>query len=218
MRLCVEARRLQCLRSLFFVTAVARGDAIDDYVAERMRELRLPGVALAVVREGEVLAMRSYGSVDLELDVPVSEDTVFEIGSVTKQFTAAAIMMLVEDGKVRLDDSIGKHLPQLPASWRRITVRHLLTHSSGIQEYLSVPGLPEQAHAAASHDEMTRLFTRRLKLEFAPGETWSYSNSGYLLLGNIMSARAATRIGSFCASASLRPSAWTPPGAAIRAR
>lgn len=125
---------------------------------------------------------------NLELNAPVTEETVFEIGSVTKQFTSAALMMLVEEGKVGLDDSIAKHLPQLPSTWRRITVRHLLNHSSGIQEYLSVPRLAEQAHAATTHNEMTRLLGRRLKLEFAPGETWSYSNSGYLLLGNIIEA------------------------------
>ena len=167
------------------VTASARADAIDDYVHERMRELRLPGVALAVVRGGEIVTVRCFGSADLEHAVPVSEDIVFEIGSLTKQFTAIALMMLVEEGKVALDDSVTKHLPQLPPTWAKITVRHLLTHSSGIQEYLSVPGLPEQAHAA-SRDERTRLLAQKLKLEFAPGVTWSYSNSGYLLLGNII--------------------------------
>ena len=166
-------------------TASARADAIDDYVNERMRELRLPGVALAVVRGGEIVTIRCFGSADLEHAVPVSEDSVFEIGSLTKQFTAVALMMLVEEGKVALDDSVTKHLTQLPPTWAKITVRHLLTHSSGIQEYLSVPGLPEQAHAA-SRDERTRLLAQKLKLEFAPGETWSYSNSGYLLLGNII--------------------------------
>lgn len=130
--------------------------------------------------------MRSYGVANVELNTPVTEDTVFEIGSLTKQFTAAAVMMLVEEGKIGLDDALAKYLAQVPAQWRGITVRQLLTHSSGIREYLSVPGLPEQAHAAKNHDEMTRLLGQRLKLEFAPGETWAYSNSGYLLLGNII--------------------------------
>ena len=155
-------------------TASARADAIDDYVNERMRELRLPGVAVAVVRGGEIVTIRCFGSADLEHAVPVSEDIVFEIRSLTKQFTAVALMMLVEEGKVALDDSITKHLPQLPPTWAKITVRHLLTHSSGIQEYLSVPGLPEQAHAA-SRDERTRLLAQKLKLEFAPGDTYQPS-------------------------------------------
>ena len=163
----------------------AHADAIDDYVRARMQELRLPGLALAVVRDGNVTTMRTYGVASLELDVPVTPDTVFELGSVTKQFTGVAVMMLVEDGRLALDDSVTKHLPELPATWRDITVRHLLTHSSGIQEYLSVPGLPDQAHAA-NRAEMTRMFGERLKREFAPGETWAYSNSGYLLAGAIV--------------------------------
>lgn len=166
--------------------AAARADVIDDYVRERMRQLRLPGVAVAVVRNGAVVTTRVYGDANLELGVPVTADTVFELGSVTKQFTGAGIMMLVEEGKVRLDESIATWLPHVPEAWRAITVRHLLTHSSGIQEYLAVPGLPEQAHAAADRDQMARMFFDRLKLEFPPGETWAYSNSGYLLLGNII--------------------------------
>jgi CubicO group peptidase (beta-lactamase class C family) len=159
------------------------------------------------VRNGEIVTTRTYGAANLELDVPVTDETVFEIGSVTKQFTAAALMMLVEEGKVGLDDSIAKHLPQVPAHWRGITVRHLLTHSSGIQEYLSVRGLPEQAHAAKSHDEMTRLLGERLNLEFAPGETWAYSNSGYLLLGNVIERVSGKSYWEF-----LRERIFTPLG------
>ena len=163
----------------------ARADAIDDYVRERMRQLRIPGLALAIVRDGGPATVRTYGLANLELQTPVAADTVFELGSLTKQFTAVAVMMLVEEGKIGLDDSIRKHLPDVPESWGDITVRHLLTHSSGIQEYLSVPGLPDQAHATG-HREMTRMFTERLKREFEPGETWAYSNSGYLMLGDII--------------------------------
>lgn len=192
---------------LFVAGSSARGDAIDDYVSERMRELRLPGLALAVVRDGQVLITRSYGSADLEMNAPVTAETVFELGSVTKQFTAAAVMLLVEEGKVGLDDSIAKHLSQLPAGWRGITVRHLLNHSSGIQEYLTVPGLPVAAHAAESFDEMTGLLGKRLKLEFAPGETWAYSNSGYLLLGNIVERASGQSYWEF-----LRNRIFTPLG------
>lgn len=177
--------RLLTVLMALLLSARASADAIDDYVRDQMRGLHLPGIALAVVRDGDVVTIRTYGSANLELNAPVSEETVFELGSVTKQFTAAAIMVLVEDGKVRLDDRIIKHLPELPASWRDITVRHLLTHSSGIQEYLAVPALPDQAHAL-EHRQMTRLFGERLKREFAPGQTWAYSNSGYLLLGDII--------------------------------
>lgn len=174
------------LVALTTLTASAlRADPIDDLVRRRMEQLRLPGASVAIVRNGELVTQRSYGSADLEHNVPVTAETVFELGSVTKQFTAVAVMLLVEDGKLRLDDSIARHLPDVPEAWKLITVRHLLTHSGGIQEYLSVAGLPAQAHAL-SHEAMTRLFFERLELEFAPGATWSYSNSGYLLLGDII--------------------------------
>lgn len=180
LRLAILAALPLCLSSAI------RADAIDDYVRTQMRLQRLPGVALAVVRDGAVSTMRTYGTANLESDVPVTKDTVFELGSITKQFTAVAILMLVEDGKVKLDETIATYLPQVPQPWRGITVRHLLTHSSGIQEYLSVPGLPDEAHGATNRDQMAQLFFQRLKLEFGPGETWAYSNSGYLLLGNII--------------------------------
>lgn len=178
-------RRWILAATLLCASAAARADAIDDYVCEQMRRLHLPGVALAVVRDGAVSTTRTYGLANLELEVPVTADTVFELGSVTKQFTAVAVMMLVEEGRIGLDDGIAKHLPDVPEKWRPITVRHLLTHSSGIQEYLAVPGLPDQVHAAG-REQIARMFYERLRLEFGPGETWSYSNSGYLLLGNII--------------------------------
>jgi CubicO group peptidase (beta-lactamase class C family) len=162
-----------------------RADAIDDYAARQMRQLRLPGLALAIVRDGKAETIRTYGKASLELDVPVTPDTVFELGSLTKQFTASAVMMLVEDGKLRLDDSIATHLPKVPDEWRGITIRHLLTHSSGLREYLGIPGLADEAHALG-HREMTALFAARIAQEFPPGDTWAYSNTGYLLLGDII--------------------------------
>lgn len=179
--------RLAILAALpLWVSSAIRADAIDDYVRTRMQQQRLPGVALAVVRDGAVSTVRTYGAANLESGVPVTEDTVFELGSVTKQFTAVAVLILVEEEKVVLDESIATYLAEVPQPWRGITVRHLLTHSAGIQEYLSVPGLPDRAHGAATREEMTQLLFQRLKLEFGPGETWSYSNSGYLLLGSII--------------------------------
>lgn len=157
-----------------------------------MRQLHIPGLAVAVVHEGRVVKARGYGLADVELKVPVTEETVFEIGSVTKQFTAVALLMLVEEGKIGLDDRISKHLAGVPEAWSAVTVRHLLTHSSGIQNYLALPDFPDihgshgSKGSGASHDEITALFFKHLQLEFPPGETWAYSNSGYLLLGNIV--------------------------------
>jgi CubicO group peptidase (beta-lactamase class C family) len=188
-------------------TALApRADSIDDYAARQMRQLRLPGLALAIVRDGRVEAIRTYGKASLELDAPVTPDTVFELGSLTKQFTASAVVMLAEDGKLGLDDSVATHLPEAPDKWRGITVRHLLTHSSGLREYLSVPGLAAEAHALG-HREMTALFAARVPLEFPPGDTWAYSNTGYLLLGDIVERTSGQSYWEF-----LRARVFAPAG------
>jgi CubicO group peptidase (beta-lactamase class C family) len=161
-------------------------DEVDNYVEAQIRQLHIPGLSIAVVRDGKILKSRGYGLAHAELKAAVTEETVFEIGSMTKQFTATAIMTLVEEGKVGLDDRINKYLSNVPEAWSAITVRHLLTHSSGIQNYLDLPEFPDIHRDGLSHDEITKLFFQRLKLEFKPGETWAYTNSGYLLLGNII--------------------------------
>jgi CubicO group peptidase (beta-lactamase class C family) len=188
------------------VTSPARADTIDDYVARQMQTLRLPGLALAVVRGGKVVTLRSYGKANLETDVPVTRDTVFELGSLTKQFTAVAVMMLAEDGRLRLDDGIAAHLPEVPEAWRAITIRHLLTHSSGLQDYLTIPGLPEQSHTLG-HREMTRLFALRITREFRAGDTWAYSNTGYLLLGDVIERASGQSYWEF-----LRARVFVPAG------
>jgi CubicO group peptidase (beta-lactamase class C family) len=212
------------LVAVLLVCAVlpARADTIDDYLTRQMQQLRLPGLALAVVRDGKAETIRTYGKASLELDAPVTRDTVFELGSVTKQFTAAAVMMLVEDGKLRLDDSVATHLPDVPETWRAITVRHLLTHSSGLQEYLSIPGLADQPHALG-HREMTQLFAARITQEFSPGETWAYSNTGYLLLGDIVERVSGQSYWEFLrgrvfAPAGMQATGSSEPRAVIRHR
>ncbi len=185
---------------LVLAPSLLRADAVDDVVAARMREMHLPGLALAVVRDGRLVTVRGYGLANVELQVPVTPDTVFEIGSNTKQLTAAAVMMLVEEGKVRLDDDVRAYLPAMPADWGAVTVRHLLTHTSGIQNYLEVPGLEEAAErAGTTHADVARLLFARLHSDFAPGETWSYSNSGYLLLGNLIEAVSGASYEDFLA-------------------
>jgi D-alanyl-D-alanine carboxypeptidase len=148
--------------------------------------MHAPGAALAVVRDGRVVKARGYGLASVELGVAATPDTVFEIGSITKQFTGAAVALLAAEGKLSPADSIAKHLDGVPEAWRGITIEHLLTHSSGIRNYLDVPGMFEETtRAGVTHDAVARMMVDRLPLEFAPGETWTYSNSGYLLLGRI---------------------------------
>jgi D-alanyl-D-alanine carboxypeptidase len=172
----------------------ARADSIDDYIKKEMERRHIPGVALAVARNGKIVKARGYGLANVENDVPVTEDTVFELASVTKQFTATAVMLLVEEGKVRLDESITAYLPQAPETWKPITVRHLLTHTAGF------PGLESGLQALRAGGwrlsySTAQMFDAASKdtLSFAPGERWQYSDVGYFLLGMIIENASGRR-------------------------
>ncbi|MBV9724999.1 MAG: beta-lactamase family protein [Gammaproteobacteria bacterium] len=162
---------------------------VDGFVLAEMQRQKVPGVAVGVLSKGEVAAAKGYGDSNVELAVPVSAQTVFQSGSVGKQFTAVAVMLQVEDGKLALDDSITKYLPDAPASWRPVTVRHLLTHTSGIPDYTE--SLEEHGSQGINfrrdytEEELTRAAFIQ-PLEFEPGSRWKYSNTGYLLLGVIV--------------------------------
>jgi CubicO group peptidase (beta-lactamase class C family) len=160
---------------------------VDAYVNGEMRAEKIPGLALAIVRDGRIVKAQGYGLSNIELDVPVKPETIFQTGSVGKQFTATAVMMLVEDGKIHLDDFIGKYLPGSPATWSNITVRNLLTHTSGIPDYESDSVTKKGAAFINLRNDYTEdeLFTKfsGLPLDFPPKSKWSYSNSGYVILG-----------------------------------
>ena len=145
-----------------------------------------PGAAALVARDGDVVFLGASGMASLELGVPLEPDMVFEIGSITKQFTAAAIMMLLEEGKLALDDPITKFLPDYPAYGEDITVEHLLTHTSGIVSYTEIPGyVASEARKDVSLEELIDVF-KDLPVEFEPGERYAYNNSGYIVLGAII--------------------------------
>jgi len=175
----------------FGLPVSGKADQIDDYILAQMQHLHIPGVSLAIVRDGRTIKTQGYGFANIELKAPATKDTVYEIGSNTKQFTAAAIMMLVEEGKVRLEDPITKYFPQAPQAWRGITIRHLLTHTSGIQNHVAVPHWLDvfrtnlAFETAPTRDELLKMFFK-LPLEFQPGETWAYDNTGYYLLGIVI--------------------------------
>jgi len=155
---------------------------VDAYVLREQARQSIPGIAVAVVRGGDVLVAKGYGLANVEHGVPVKPGTVFESASVGKQFTAALVMLLAEEGKLSLDDAITSFYPDAPWRWRGITLRHLLTHTSGIPDY------EESAidlRRDYSEDELAR-FAFGLALESEPGTRWSYSNTGYLLLGAII--------------------------------
>lgn len=159
--------------------ASARADKIDDLVKTQMQERNIPGVSIAVVRNGEVVKAQGYGLSNVELNVAATPETVYQSGSLGKQFTSMLVMMLVEEGRMSLDDRIGKYIPDAPATWQNITVRHLLTHTSGISTALYNHINMRQDY---TEDELVKEIAA-LPLDFQPGEKWSYSNPGYVMLG-----------------------------------
>ena len=155
-------------------------EKIDAVVTAALKEQKIPGVAVAVIHKGKEVVAKGYGLANVEHDVPVTADTIFQTGSVGKQFTSTVIMLLAEQKKLSLDDPITTFFPDAPFRWGKITVRHLLTHTSGIPDYTNGLDLRKDY----TEDELAKLaFT--LKLGFAPGEKWKYSNTGYALLGFI---------------------------------
>jgi len=144
-----------------------------------------PGAAVIVVKNGRTILRKGYGMADMELGVKVEPDMVFRLGSITKQFTGAAVLLLAEQGKLSLTDDITKHLPDFPVGGRQITVEHLLTHTSGIKSYTSIPAWLGMWRKDMTLTELIDLFKNE-PADFAPGERWAYNNSGYVLLGAII--------------------------------
>ncbi|HYC09047.1 MAG TPA: serine hydrolase domain-containing protein [Steroidobacteraceae bacterium] len=163
---------------------------IDAFVQAEMQREKVPGIALGIVSHATVVASKGYGLASVELRVPVSEATLFQSGSLGKQFTAVLVMLQVEDGKLRLEDPLTRYFHDAPRSWQAITVRNLLNHTSGIADYtdytteqVSRRGGPSiDLRRDYSEEELVKL-AYRLPLEFPPGSRWKYSNTGYLLLG-----------------------------------
>jgi CubicO group peptidase (beta-lactamase class C family) len=177
-------RLLPVLTALFlflWLAPVAAQDRVDEFVLRMIQEGRIPGLALAVLRDGEVIKVASYGVADRARGTAMTPDTGFKIGSVSKQFIATGVMLLVQDGRVRLDDPIGRFIDGIPDAWRPITVRHLLTHSSGLVRegpaYDDDIVQPDMAVISSAYD---------VPLVFAPGERTQYSNLGYFILAEII--------------------------------
>ncbi|HEX4119442.1 MAG TPA: serine hydrolase domain-containing protein [Verrucomicrobiae bacterium] len=161
----------------------AAADPVDDLVRDQMNRHPIPGLALEIIQNGKPTKTAAYGLANLEWRTPATPQTVFEIGSMTKQFTAAGILLLAQDGKLSVDDKISRYLKDIPETWRDITIRHLLTHTSGLKNYTVLNGFELTRHLTQAQ------FIRKLgaePLNFAPGDSWSYCNSGFNLLGFII--------------------------------
>lgn len=176
---------------------------VDSLVRATMERLRVPGLALAVIRGGEVLVARGYGVAELEHRSPVTDETMFQSGSLGKQFTSAGIMALVEAGTLDLEASVRRYLPEAPASWEPIRLRHLLSHSAGLPDY-TAEGFDYRRDYT---DEDLLRMAGALPLEFPPGTRWNYSNTGYVVLGIIM-----TRVTGMPYYEYLRQRIFTPAG------
>ena len=167
------------LLSLAF-SAPAFADKLDDAIQAEMQRTHIPGVSIAVVKDGKIIREQGYGVADLENDVKVTPATLFQSGSVGKTFTAALVMLLAQDGKLSLDDPVSKYLANTPKAWEGITIRHLLSHTSGLGDPYAKLDLTKDY----TEEELIAL-EADIPVLFAPGEKWSYSNMGYHLLGFI---------------------------------
>lgn len=183
---------LFCAALLSAATASSQGAQADEsakvdaYVRGEMQKERIPGLALGVYREGKIVKAEGYGLASVEWDVPVKADTIFQSGSVGKQFTATAVMILVEEGKVGLDDPVQNYFLDAPDTWKNIKIRNLLSHTSGLGEYASAertkPDRPFYLRLDMSEDELYKRIAA-MPLDFQPGEHWGYRNTNYALLG-----------------------------------
>jgi len=193
--------------SLLLATSLALGqvalgaDRVEDFVNGYLKKKQIPGCAVLVRQSGKVVLSAGYGMANLEHGVRVTRQTVFQSGSIGKQFTAMAVMMLVEERKLSLEDPVSKHLA-VPSNWSRITVRHLLTHTSGLPDYPEDYSLQKDY----TEDDLLKMITTQ-PLRFAPGEKWNYSNLGYVILGILIHKVSGEFYGEF-----LRQRVFSPLG------
>ena len=171
--------------------------AIDAIFAD-LDSTRSPGCALGVIRDGEFLYRRGYGMASLEHAAPVDSDTVFYVGSISKQFVAASTLLAAEEGFLSLDDDVRKYVSTLPDYGPTITIRHLVHHTSGLRDYLGLLRLAgKPAEDIVSDEEIVDLISRQKALNFAPGSQYRYSNSGYFLLSEIIERTTGETLRAF---------------------
>jgi CubicO group peptidase (beta-lactamase class C family) len=162
---------------------------VDEVIEAQRIAQKIPGISVAICRDGKIEKAAGYGLANVEWSSPAAPDTIFQTGSVGKQFTAAAIMMLVEEGRIGLDDKISKYVEGTPPAWKGVTIRHLLTHTSGIADYGGEEGTMGKGvinfRNAYTEEQLVQAFAK-MPMDFEPGDKWSYSNTGYVLLGIVI--------------------------------
>jgi D-alanyl-D-alanine carboxypeptidase len=182
----------------------ALASRLDGAALDALRQLPMAGFSIAVARGGEVVMAKGYGYADLARRVPASGNTIYRVGSIGKEFTAAAVLRLAEEGELSLEDSITEHLPDYPEPESRVTVRHLLSHTSGLSEGAIGPLLAETGGVGYTRDEIVARFASQ-PLVFEPGTRWSYSNSGYMLAGLVIESVSDASYADYMTDGVLRP-------------
>jgi D-alanyl-D-alanine carboxypeptidase len=167
---------------------------VDTLIQQALKKQRIPGLSLAVVKDGHLVLAKGYGLANVELHVPATPETVYQMQSITKSFTASGIMLLAEEGQLGLDDKVSQHLDGTPESWKVITVRHLLTHTSGIKDFINEA--TASLRLDASEEDVLKATVTR-PLNFPPGEQHAYSNTNYHLLAMIIHKLTGKSYGDF---------------------
>ena len=192
---CVFTLVMFCLFPIAEQSAQALDPRFDEYMNAAVKLGRFNGYVL-VAKDGKVIFGKGYGMANYEEDIPNTPQTKFRLASITKSFTAMAVMMLQEKDKLSLQDSICKHLNDCPETWKSITIRHLLNHTSGIPDYVSLPDFMRTVSLRLTNDELIASFKNK-PLLFAPDERFAYSNSNYILLGRIIENLSGQPYGVF---------------------
>jgi CubicO group peptidase (beta-lactamase class C family) len=182
------------------MAASQSADEVTQFVRAEMQQQHIPGLTLLVSRSGKPIRTEGYGLSNVELNVPAKPESIFQSGSVGKQFTATAVMMLVEADKVGLEDSLTKYFPDAPAAWNQVTVRELLSHTAGFTDY------PKDFDLRKDYTEEELLkMVEAIPLAYSPGTSWSYSNLGYLTLGILIHKVTGQFYGDFLQKRIFRP-------------
>jgi len=206
-------RTLRLLTLLFLCLAAAQitsaqnaniEQTIDKYVVTEMARTKIPGVALAVIKDGRPLVVKGYGLANVELNVPVKPGTIFQSGSMGKQFASAAVMLLVEEGKIDLDEKISKYIGEVPDSWRNITVRNVLNHTAGMPNDFS-----DEDYKKDWTEDQLLAKAKTMPLVFEPGTSWAYSNVGYVVLGIMIGKVSGKFYGDFLQERIFKPLGMT---------
>jgi CubicO group peptidase (beta-lactamase class C family) len=182
----------------------------EEYAQATVKAEHFSG-AILVARDGKILLSKGYGMADVENDVPNTPETRFRLGSLTKQFTAASILLLQERGKLSVQDSVCKYVAPCPEAWQPVTIHHLLSHTAGVPNFTALPDYQKTMREPTTVESLVARF-RSLPLDFKPGEDWKYSNSGYVLLGSVVEKVSGKSYESFLRENIFEPLKMTSTG------